>query len=271
MKNKNLKHWQSRCPGKQQARTSLSAVLLDWTEFPFHMIHQLYFYNKHGTKMKRFHSATRSEFEFVMELLKEDWCGLLEMPTFVWAFVLPRSLHAQIRTHRHWSFFSESHQLSLPIEFADQDDYFHIPGKSSIAKAVEQVAMKDSQDHYQELLELGVLPSLARGVLPMHINLGLTAGCNLRAMFQTIVLRNCNILQSTYWQPLLEQMEKELCKKVDERFSELFKLKPCNINKRCLSSIEQKLRIAGQDPHKPCKYYLAKFADEKDWKIIDEN
>lgn len=209
--------------------------------------------------MTELHTASTKEFNFVFQLLKEDWCGLLELPTFVWHFVLPRSLHAQVRTHRHWSFFSESHQLMMPAEFAEQGDYFRIPDNQAMHNQTEYKAMIDAQYHYRDLLDEGVLPSLARGVLPMHINLGLTAGCNLRAMFQAIVLRNCDILQRTYWQPLLYEMENELCIKVDKRFAKLFSLKPCDINNKCLSDIEQKLRIAKKDPHKPCSIYLRRF------------
>lgn len=203
--------------------------------------------------MTELYTATTKEFNFVLQLLKEDWCGLLELPTFVWHFVVPRSLHAQIRAHRHWSFFSESHQLMLQTEFAEQGDYFHIPGVN------EYKAMADAQLAYTHLLAQGISPALARGLLPMHINLGLTAGCNLRSMFQVIVQRNCDILQGSYWKPLLEEMEQELCMKVDKRFSKLFKLKPCNINNRCQSDIEQKLRIAKKDPHFPCEIYLKRF------------
>lgn len=203
--------------------------------------------------MTELYTATTKEFNFVFQLLKEDWCGLLELPNFVWHFVVPRSLHAQIRAHRHWSFFSESHQLMLQTKFAEQGDYFHIPG------ANEYKAMVESQKAYTALLNEGILPSLARGVLPMHINLGLTAGCNLRSMFQVIVQRNCDILQGTYWKPFLGQMELELCTKVDKRFSKLFRLKPCDVNNRCQSTIEQKLRIAEKDPHKPCPIYLRRF------------
>lgn len=233
--------------------------MLDWTESPFNMIYQLYFYNKHGKKIKPFTSATDKEFNFVLELLKENWCGLLELPTFVWTFVLPRSLHAQIRAHRHWSFFSESHQLSLPTEFAEQGDYFRIPDNKAMHDQREYKAMEDAQFHYRELLEQGVLPSLARGVLPLHINLSLTAASNLRTMFQTIVLRNCDILQGSYWHPLLKEMREELVNKVDFRFAELFKLKPCDVNNRCLSSIEQNLRMAGKDPHEVCPIYSKRF------------
>lgn len=234
------------------------------------MIYQLYFYNKHGAaSLPTFgrvttswlHKATTKEFNFVLQLLKEDWCGLLELPMFVWHFVLPRSLHAQIRAHRHWSFFSESHQLMLQTEFAEQGDYFHIPKPSldSATTNLEVDAMASAQMAYTHLLAQGVSPALARGVLPMHINLGLTAGCNLRSMFQTIVLRNCDILQSTYWKPLLKEMEQELCSKVDKRFSKIFRLKPCDINNKCLSDIEQKLRIVKKDPHDPCPIYLRRF------------
>lgn len=227
------------------------------------MIYRLYFHNKHGTPLakKEFRVATTKEFNFVLQLLKEDWCGLLELPTFVWHFVVPRSLHAQIRAHRHWSFFSESHQLMLQTKFAEQGDYFHIP-KPPLDSAITNLevnAMADAQKSYKALLNEGVLPSLARGVLPMHINLGLTAGCSLRSMFQMIVLRNCDILQGTYWEPLLGQMELELCTKVDKRFSKIFKLKPCDINNKCLSDIEQKLRLHDKDPHEACQIYLRRF------------
>jgi len=263
---KNLKHWKNRCPKRKEGRKSPSARLLDWTENPFNKIYQLYFYTKHGTKMKRFHEATTKEFDFVLKLLKEDWCGLLELPTFVWSFVLPRSLHAQVRTHRHWSFFSESHQLSLPTEFANQGDYFSIrkPPLDCKITNLEIDAMHNAQMSYINLLAEGVLPSLARGVLPMHINLGLIAGCNLRTMFQTIVLRNCDILQGSYWQLLLEEMKNELVTKVDYRLGLLFDLKPCSANNKCLSSIEQELRIQEKDPHEPCSIYLKRFAHEKD-------
>lgn len=227
------------------------------------MIYRLYFHNKHGIPLAKeeFRTATTKEFNFVLQLLKEDWCGLLELPNFTWQFVLPRSLHAQIRSHRHWSFFSESHQLSLPTEFAQRGDYFHIPKPplDSATTNLEVNAMFEAQKAYKDLLAQGVLPSLARGVLPMHINLGLTAGCSLRSMFQVIVLRNCDIMQGSYWKLLLKEMERELCTKVDKRFSKLFKLKPCMVCNKCLSDIEQKLRIAKKDPHSPCEIYLKRF------------
>lgn len=259
MQKKNLKDWQKKCPTRKIGRKSPAAKLLNWTPDPFNTIYHLYFFNKHGIPLPSSSSpATMKEFNFVLQLLKEDWCGLLELPTFVWNFVVPRSLHAQMRVHRHWSFFSESHQLNLPIDFANQGDYFHISA-TRLTERIEHDAMVDAQTHYQDLLEQGVLPSLARGVLPIHINLGLTAGCNLRSLFQIIVLRNCDILQSTYWKPLLEEMEDELCTNVDKRFSKFFQLKPCDINNRCLSDIEQKLRLHNKDPHEVCSIYLKKF------------
>ncbi len=247
---------------RKTGRKSPTAKLLNWTPAGINMIYNLFFCNKHGKPWKKINApASTKEFNFVFQLLKEDWCGLLELPTFVWHFVVPRSLHAQIRVHRHWSFFSESHQLMLQTEFANQGDYFHIPKPplDNIITNLEVNAMADAQLAYTRLLAQGVLPSLARGVLPMHINLGLTAGCSLRSMFQVIVQRNCDILQSTYWKPLLKEMERELCTKIDTRFSKFFKLKPCDINNRCQSDIEQNLRIQGKDPHEPCEIYLRRF------------
>jgi hypothetical protein len=252
----NLEKFKERSPEQRGHRESPSVKLLDWTTHPFDLVVQLFEHDKHGADLRPFRESTDAEFEFVLQLLKEDWCGLLEMPIFVWQLVLPRSLHAQIRSHRHWSFFSESHQLSLPINFADVEDYFHIPVDVG---DIEKAAMQNAQAAYTALLNKGVLPSLARGVLPMHINLGLSAGCNLRSLFGLVVMRNCSILQGTYWKPLLASMCTELCQKVDLRFERIFRLKPCDINNRCQSTIEQELRVNGKDPHSPCSIYLERF------------
>lgn len=259
----NLEEFKKRSPKQRGHRKSPSALLLAWTTYPFDLVYQLFEHDKHGADLRPFRESTDTEFEFVLQLLKEDWCGLLEMPMFVWQMVLPRSLHAQIRSHRHWSFFSESHQLSLPVDFADEQDYFHIPCASDVVRTTEMSAMQNAQTSYIELMKQGVLPALARGVLPMHINLGLSASCNLRSLFKTVVQRNCSILQGTYWTPLLDEMEEELCSKIDSRFKKIFDLRPCDVHSHCQSKIEQELRIAGKDPHQPCGIYIKKF-DERE-------
>jgi len=240
-------------------RESPSATLLYAHPHPFALIYDLFHHDKHGTPLRPPRRASDEEFEFVLQLLKEDWCGLLEFPTYVWQMVLPRSFHAQVRVHRHWSFFSQSHQLYEPAHFADEGDYFKIPGLTPLCRDIERSSMKHAEDAYGDLREAGVLPSLARGVLPMHINLGLSVGMNLRSLFQVAVERRCHILQGTYWNPLLDQMSAALCA-LDERYARLFELQPCDISGRCLSAIEQELRVKGKDPHAVCPRYLAMTA-----------
>lgn len=243
---------------------SPDAELLYWTKQPFHMIYQLFFHAKHEKPFGKMRKATNKEFRFVFNLLCENWCGLLEMPTFVWKFVLPKSLHSQVRAHRHWSFFSQSHQLKQCWNFATKKEYFEIPTKDSEVREIEKGIMSDCQEAYEQLIREGCIqPGMARGVLPQHINLGLIASCNLRAMFQVIVLRRCNILQTQYWHPLLQKMKQELCKKVDSRFAVLFRYSPCDINKRCLSPIEQELRVQNKDPHSPCFRYMHEFRKDR--------
>lgn len=233
-------------------RKSPSARLIDFTSKPFKLVHTLFFHDKHGAELNLSGPTSQKEFNFVLQLLKEDWCGLLEFPVFIWQMVLPRSLHAQVRVHRHWSFFSQSHQLHEPTCFADEGDYFEIPGLDARQNDLERIAMEDAQHAYGKLRDSGLLPSLARGVLPMHINLGLSVATNLRALFQVAVQRRCHILQGTYWNPLLDMMRDELVAKVDERFKSLFELQPCDVMGRCLSNIEQGLRMELKDPHATC-------------------
>jgi thymidylate synthase ThyX len=237
-------------------RKSLEVKLLSWTSGGVKLIHDLFWHDKHGRPLGWDSSmeASDREFEFVLNLLKENWCGLTEMMWFTFQMVLPRSLHAQMRVHRHMSFFSESHQLHEPDAFADDGDYFEIPGLNATARQVEARAMGAAQTTYKWFRQAGILPSLARGVLPMHVNLGLTVGMSLRTMFNTVVQRRCHILQGTYWNPLLEGMREEV-KKVDPRLSQIFDLQPCDISGRCLSPIEEELRLAGKDPHAVCPRY----------------
>ena len=220
------------------------------------MVAELYNHDRFGKPISEsWGRATDEQFDLVFQLLKEDWCGLLEFPTFSWQMMLPRSLHAQVRTHRHFSYFSESHQMNDASNFADDGDYFPIPGLSDEQRALETEAMEASQASYRGLRKAGILPALARGVLPMHINLGMSVGTNLRSLFKMVVNRRCHILQGTYWNPLLESMKAELCSKVDPRLEAMFGLQPCDLTGRCLSPLEEEARKAGIDPHAVCPRY----------------
>lgn len=234
----------------------MTVELLQWTPHPINTVYQLFFHQKHGTPLEPFGPATDEQWAFVRQLLLENWCGLLEFPVFIWNMVLPRAMHAQVRVHRHWSYWSESHQLYEPNEFANEKDYFEIPDLTPEQRHLETCAMRQSQLYYKLLREDGVLPALARGVLPLHINLGLSCAINLRSLVQTAILRRCHILQGTYWNPLLDRMADELATKVDPRLKELFFLQPCDVNGQCISPVEQELRVEGKDPHVPCPRYM---------------
>lgn len=238
----------------------MEAKLISFSPAPFATIRAFWEHEKHYRDWREiFDQAIREHdrtFDFVLQLLKENWCPITEFPVFYWTFRVPRSLHAQLRNHRHWSTFSQSHQLYEPSDFADKQDYFQIPQTSLGQKAIEIRAMANAQKAYKTLRKSGILPSLARGVLPMHINLGLSACTNLRTLFNTVVMRRCHILQGTYWNPLLELMRKEMVDKVDPRCGEFFDLQPCDISDKCLSDIEQQLRYYGKDPHSVCPRWM---------------
>ena len=231
----------------------MKAELVNFTPNPIDTIYDLYWHDKFGED--RADVPEKEKWAFVLQLLKEDWCGLLEFASFTWKFVVPRALHAQIRVHRHWSFWSQSHQLHEPKSFAEDGEYFSIPNLREEERPIEKEAMRDAQDKYNLLIQRGVLPSLARGVLPQHINLGLSVNCNLRSLFKVVVERRCHILQGTYWNPLLEMMKEEMVTKVNPLFGEIFNLQPCDVRGSCLSTIEQELRVSGADPHIVCPRY----------------
>lgn len=240
---------------EHRRRKSPSAKLIQWTRNPIHLVYNLFQHNKEGDPLEKPRQAEDYEVEFIKKLLMEDWCGLLEFPNFSWQMVLPRSFHAQVRTHRHWSYFSESHQVLNPRKFASNKDYFQIPGLNQKQRIAESSAMFRLQTCYQQFLDTGVVHSLARGLLPMHINLALAVSTNLRSLFQTAVWRRCHVLQGTYWNDLLDQMKEEIVKKVDSRLGFIFDLQPCDIRGNCPAEIEQLPRLKGFDAHEVCPRY----------------
>jgi hypothetical protein len=255
------------------SRPSPTAVLVNWTPNPIETVYNLFDHNKWGAKLHEWlHQAglpqggvpesSEKEWDFVKRLLVANWCGLLEFPSFQWQMVLPRSFHAQVRTHRHWSYFSESNQVTDPRRFADEGDYFHIPGLDADQKLVERRAMAYAQLGYREMRDAGIIHSLARGALPMHINLAMAVSTNLRSLFQTAMNRRCHVLQGTYWNPLLDQMKKEVVEKVDPRLGWIFDQQPCDIHKTCIAEIEEEPRAKGVDAHEVCPRYVALMGSE---------
>ncbi len=236
----------------------MKAELISWTPNPLGMIYDTYHNEKHGIGLPQngvFGELAPSQKDEALALLFENWGPFLEFPQTLWSFRVPRSFHAQLRVHRHWSCWSESHQLVEPREFYTQGDYYEPDTMSVVQTDAYRTAMSNAQDAYNGLLDQGLLPAIARNVLPMSINLGLTAGINLRALTQTVILRRCHIFQGTFWNPLLEQMRHELVTKVDPALEAIFKLQPCDFGS-CISTVEQEQRVRGEDPHKPCPRYI---------------
>jgi len=245
----------------------MEAKLIYCTPDPLMLIWHAYHHEKHNIFLPPWPFYPKEEMvendemrKEALDLLLEGWGPFLELPQTVWSFRVPRALHAQMRVHRHWSCWSQSHQLHEPSTFASIGKDYWMPSFEfvdtedvDLARERFRSMMLTAEEHYAELRQF-TLPSIARLVLPQAINLGLTCGINLRALTQTAIHRRCHIFQGTLWNPLLDLMCEQLTE-VDPMLKKIFQLQPCDLGNRCLSAVEQEQRVTRQDPHAVCPRY----------------
>jgi hypothetical protein len=144
------------------------------------------------------------------------------------------------------------------VEPTENDFYVPEFGEGdTLAEETYKGAVLAALGAYKSLREQGLLPSVARLVLPQATMLGLTAGINLRSLRDLAVLRRCHIFQGIWWNPLLDMMRQEVADKIDPALARIFDYQPCDLGP-CLSKVEQFQRVNKQDPHDPCPRFFCK-------------
>lgn len=264
-------------PTKHNEGPKPRAKLISWTPDPINLIYQVWEFAKTNDGLLpateqtavmqsfprcepnyRLPLGREEETEFFKRMML-DWTGIPEMALFTFAFFdIPVALLGQLARHRFGKLFVRSARVFPAGKFADEERFF-TPDSCSLAEdearnSVYRRAMESSQAAYNELIELGVPCEDARGVLPMHGLYDMCFAMDLRSLAAMVQKRTCLILQQQYWAPLLSTMRKELCERVDDRLEFIFK-PPCEFRGKCISPMEQELRVQGKDPNPPCPLY----------------
>jgi len=206
---------------------------------------------------------SREELVSFFEKLVKDYTQIPEFITFNFACTnIPRAMMDQITRHRRFSFFVQSLRVVDAGQFAEESDYFTPPSVDENEEIRVQLdyknAMHSAAVYYKTLVAAGVPLEDARGVLPLHLNTKMCIAMNLRAFIESVQTRSCHLLQQVYWKPLLGSMREQLVSKVDPALDYIFE-PPCKFHGRCLSPIEQQMRVEGKDPHEPCSLYRELF------------
>lgn len=196
-----------------------------------------------------------------------DYTQIPEMVSFTWWLEgVPRAFFDQVVRHRKTSMFARSQRVRLQKDFADKGEYLTTSecAKDNMREVVYDLAMRQSEKAYNELLELGVPAEDARGVLPLHLRTGFAWGTSLRDLTETFRTRTCHLLQQEYWAPIAKRMRRYL-RDIDPELEVIFK-PPCQRGAGCVSTHDAELRVKavaeGRTDMHPCRIWTDQFADQ---------
>jgi thymidylate synthase ThyX len=135
----------------------------------------------------------------------------------------------------------------------------YINYKNQLARnTVYHNALRNAQNAYLELVDLGVPIEDARAVLPLAMSHRISWALNLGSIRHILGKRSCWILQIGMWEPVLKGIASELAQKVHPCLAYLFD-PPCFKDGKwdgCKYLNDNKARVANTDPLHPCPLYL---------------
>lgn len=207
-------------------------TLVSWmcnTEKAIHALTQ----NMFGNMITDLSEISDEEAQGTMqELTKTSLGGPLEAGEFIFQVeMVPRSFtHQMVRTRIGASYSQES--LRFAVKNEGQFNFAVGPSIVNEEQLEEYFkAMEDSQLHYDRLIELGVAPEDARGVLPINIATCIGVKYNLNTLINVAKVRLC-IQSQKHWVSVVNQMKKEIAEKVSPQLASF--LKPfCQHTGRC--------------------------------------
>lgn len=207
-------------------------TLVAWTREPEKAIHA-FTQNMFGNMITDLDKVDPSEVNHTIdELCKTSFGGPLECVDFEFQIeFVPRAFtHQAVRTRVGAVYSQESLRFSVKNE--GQFDFAVGPS----VKTEEQLScyletMEMIQERYNKLIDLGVAPEDARGVLPINISTKIGIKYNLMTLMKVAEVRLCTQSQS-HWANILRQMKKEIHDKVSPKLASLLKVY-CEKHNKC--------------------------------------
>ena len=134
-----------------------------------------------------------------------------------------RAFQQQLTRHRHAGYCIQSMRIQSKENFAYNEE-FHMPSDVKDSHQFE-MAMRNIETMYGNLLANGEPNQVARGILPLNIYSPITMNINLRSVRDLICVRLCELVQGEF-KDVAFMMIDEISKKMGSEFNVLFS-KPC--------------------------------------------
>jgi len=136
------------------------------------------------------------------DILSQDLPIREFIPVFYIIENVPRSAVDQIdRSRVGVAFWEQSLRVK---DLTKTFDYFIPPGLDKNSSQIYEEIMSKCRDAYIDLIGHGVSREMARGVVPLHINVRLSVQANLRSVLTIVSHRICHYAQSGYWRPIAQ-------------------------------------------------------------------
>lgn len=169
--------------------------------------------------------------KFVTGLVKRKHEAMIEHSLMTVRFICDRGVSHELVRHRLASFAQEStrycnysgDKFGNEITVIDLATGFHYNMMDSVdtAKYNEwQAAMKDAEDHYMKLIELGASPQEARSVLPTSTKTEVVMSCNFREWRHFFKLRAIGTTGKPH--PQMVELAESLLAEVKNRIPVIF-------------------------------------------------
>lgn len=169
-----------------------------------------------------------SSFEFVKRvIMARKHYSVLEHVSLTFEFTTSRAIANQIVRHRMAAYCQESMRY---VKLSRKDGGVHIikpyhfDSWCNTTTTVWHEAICVSEDNYNTLLELGVKPEEARGVLPLDTATVLVATWNLRELFHILYHPVSGRLTNKHAQPQTRELFQLLEDVLKEQLPEIYEL-----------------------------------------------
>lgn len=155
--------------------------------------------------------------KFVRMIIERGHLGLLEHVSMTVRFTCSRGVADELMRHRHASFACMSTRYvnfsKKPLEYV----HFGVPGDNCIYESLALTFLDIAYREYEDLIDNGCKPEIARNVLPLGIKTELCATANMREWRYILDLRmkpDCH--------PEMQYLMRDLLRQCKDRFPVLF-------------------------------------------------
>lgn len=146
------------------------------------------------------------------DILQQDLPVREFVPIFFVVENAPRSFVDQLdRSRVGWAFWEQSlrqRDLNNKFEYFIPPEYFRPENKELLDDL--KWRMNIMKEGYELHTSKGINRDSARGMVPIHINVRLSAQCNLRSLLNILRGRMCYFAQGDYWSPIAQGLLKGL-------------------------------------------------------------